>query len=113
MAPKYITNDVCVHDFDLLLGLSYLDFAVPKLTRDLQELVEIIKSDKQPRKDYLVVDVRDDDYRGGHIKGSHNVPSQFFYAGVDKLVKETKDVPMIIFHCALSQSRSVNIGSSV
>ncbi|EIM86008.1 Rhodanese-like protein [Stereum hirsutum FP-91666 SS1] len=78
MSPTYISND---------------------------ELSQIIKSDKQPRKDYLIVDVRDDDYRGGHIKGSHNLPSQTFHVAVDKLVQETKDVPLVIFHCALSQAR--------
>ncbi|KAJ7625317.1 hypothetical protein DFH06DRAFT_1229136 [Mycena polygramma] len=32
------------------------------------ELAEIIKSDKVAHQDYLVVDVRDDDYAGGNIK---------------------------------------------
>ncbi|ETW81626.1 hypothetical protein HETIRDRAFT_417717 [Heterobasidion irregulare TC 32-1] len=69
------------------------------------ELSELIKSDKVPRKDYLVVDVRDDDYVGGNIKHSHNLPSNEFHSGVDELVKQTKDVPTVIFHCALSQQR--------
>jgi len=68
-------------------------------------LATIIKSDKVPKKDYYVVDVRDDDWRGGNIKGSSNHPSYSFMDSVNQLVQETKDVPTVIFHCALSQVR--------
>ncbi|KAH7914304.1 Rhodanese-like domain-containing protein [Hygrophoropsis aurantiaca] len=70
-----------------------------------EELAEIIKSDKLPNKDYLVIDVRDDDWIGGNIKGSRNIPSLTFSATVGELVTEVKDIPTIIFHCALSQLR--------
>ncbi|KAI0056271.1 Rhodanese-like protein [Artomyces pyxidatus] len=69
------------------------------------ELEALIKSDKRPHRDYLIVDVRDDDYAGGNIANSHNLPSETFHAKVDELVTRTKDVPMVIFHCALSQAR--------
>ncbi|KAI0074113.1 Rhodanese-like protein [Panus rudis PR-1116 ss-1] len=69
------------------------------------ELAAVIKSDKVPRKDYFIVDVRDDDWRGGNIKGAHNAPSYDFLAKVDDLVQQTKDIPMVVFHCALSQVR--------
>ncbi|KAJ3731283.1 Rhodanese-like domain-containing protein [Lentinula guzmanii] len=69
------------------------------------ELAEIIRSGKTPKKDYLVVDVRDDDYAGGNIVGGVNMPSKKFLMNVDQLVKETRDVPLVIFHCALSQLR--------
>ncbi|THH15851.1 hypothetical protein EW146_g4691 [Bondarzewia mesenterica] len=62
-------------------------------------------SDKVPHKDYLVIDVRDDDFVGGNIKDCHNLPSHKFHSGVDELIKQTKDVPTVIFHCALSQQR--------
>lgn len=70
-----------------------------------QELASIIKSDKVPWKDYCVIDVRDDDWHGGNIKGAHNSPSHGFLVKVDKLVKDTKHIPMVVFHCALSQVR--------
>jgi len=57
------------------------------------------------RKDFLVVDVRDEDRVGGHIVGSVNRPSIEFLASVDKLVTDTQGVPLVIFHCALSQVR--------
>lgn len=56
-------------------------------------------------KDFLVVDVRDQDRAGGHIVGSVNKPSVEFQTSVDKLVKDTKEIPLIVFHCALSQVR--------
>ncbi|KAF8158058.1 Rhodanese-like domain-containing protein [Crassisporium funariophilum] len=69
------------------------------------ELADLMKSGKVPQKDFLVVDVRDEDYAGGNIKGSLNQPSAEFLMNVDGLVKKTKDVPVVIFHCALSQVR--------
>jgi hypothetical protein len=73
----------------------------------LQDLAKIIKSDKRPGKDYLVVDVRGYDFIGGHIPNCRNEPSITFSDTLDDLVRDTKDVPQVIFHCALSQSRWV------
>jgi hypothetical protein len=79
----------------------------PHLTHPpFQELVQILKDDsKQPHRDYLVVDVRDDDFAGGNIRGALHAPSADFLRSVDTLVRTTKDVPLLIFTCALSQSR--------
>ncbi|KAL1733691.1 major facilitator superfamily domain-containing protein [Schizophyllum commune] len=65
----------------------------------------MMKSGKTPAKDFLVIDVRDDDYAGGNIKGARNYPSREFLLNVDKLVSETKNVPVMVFHCTLSQVR--------
>ena len=65
----------------------------------------MIKSGKVPGKDFAIIDVRDDDYIGGNIKGCINYPSRDFLMNVDTLVRETKDVPLVIFHCMLSQAR--------
>ncbi|CAK5264826.1 unnamed protein product [Mycena citricolor] len=70
-----------------------------------EELAEIIKSDQLVNKDYLVVDVRDDDFAGGNIKGAQNVPSRYFHTSVYDLVKKKEDVKAMVFHCALSQAR--------
>ncbi|TDL23244.1 Rhodanese-like protein, partial [Rickenella mellea] len=69
------------------------------------ELSKIIKSEKKPNEDYVVVDVRGDDYPGGHIKGSVNSPAETFLDDVNDLIAKTKDVKTVIFHCALSQAR--------
>ncbi|KAF9982539.1 hypothetical protein BGZ75_005982 [Mortierella antarctica] len=60
---------------------------------------------KVPGKDYLIVDVRDDDYVGGHIPGSLNVPSRELPDKLPVLIEEYKEVPQLFFHCALSQVR--------
>ncbi|KAI9291046.1 Rhodanese-like protein, partial [Neoconidiobolus thromboides FSU 785] len=56
-------------------------------------------------KDYLIVDVRDNDYIGGHIKGSINMPSNEFRNEVQNFHSNNKGIKKIIFHCALSQVR--------
>ncbi|EJC97820.1 Rhodanese-like protein [Fomitiporia mediterranea MF3/22] len=69
------------------------------------ELVELIKSDAKPHSDYVVIDVRDDDRFGGHIVNSVHSPSYTFQEQVQDLVEKTKDIPKVVFHCALSQAR--------
>ena len=59
-------------------------------------------------KDYAIVDVRDDDYVGGSIKGAFNEPSYGFLARVDDLVRRTAHVPLVVFHCSLSEIRCVS-----
>ncbi|KAK3294541.1 uncharacterized protein B0H64DRAFT_475989 [Chaetomium fimeti] len=52
-----------------------------------------------------IIDVRDDDYIGGHIKGSVNVPSRTLDAMLPTLVRQLQDKETVVFHCALSQQR--------
>ncbi|KAK4032287.1 Rhodanese-like domain-containing protein [Parachaetomium inaequale] len=52
-----------------------------------------------------IIDVRDDDYIGGHIKGSLNVPSRTLDAMLPTLVRQLQDKQAVVFHCALSQQR--------
>ncbi|GAA5839903.1 hypothetical protein JCM9279_005200 [Rhodotorula babjevae] len=60
----------------------------------------------QPGKDYAIVDVRDDDYRGGNLPGAIRAPSeQRTDHSVQHLVQQLKGVPTVIFHCTLSQVR--------
>ena len=51
--------------------------------------------------------MRDDDWHGGNIKNAQNSPSNGFLLKVDQLVQATKNVPIVVFHCALSQVRCV------
>ncbi|KEY66318.1 hypothetical protein S7711_02780 [Stachybotrys chartarum IBT 7711] len=54
---------------------------------------------------YAIVDVRDDDHLGGHIKGSTNVPSRQLDVMMPTLVRKLQDKKVVVFHCALSQQR--------
>ncbi|KAK0701913.1 hypothetical protein B0T26DRAFT_682009 [Lasiosphaeria miniovina] len=52
-----------------------------------------------------IIDVRDDDYIGGHIRGAQNVPSRTIDAMFPTLVRRLQDKETVVFHCALSQQR--------
>ena len=63
---------------------------------------------KVPGKDFAVIDVRGEDYAGGHIKGAIHQSSQTLpHGGVEEIRQKTKNVPTVIFHCLLSQVRFV------
>lgn len=52
-----------------------------------------------------VVDVRGADHVGGHIKGSHHVPSTDLDYRMPQIVRTLADKEIVVFHCALSQQR--------
>ncbi|CDK26034.1 unnamed protein product [Kuraishia capsulata CBS 1993] len=56
---------------------------------------------------FLVVDVRDFDYVGGHIKNGRNLPANTLTKELPKLAEDVldKDYKDVVFHCALSQQR--------
>jgi len=69
-----------------------------------RELRDVIKNAKR-MEDYVVVDVRDEDFAGGNIPGCINVPSRTFEREVDDLVHQLKDVKNVVFTCYYSQQR--------
>jgi 3-mercaptopyruvate sulfurtransferase SseA len=55
---------------------------------------------KKANKDYVIIDVRDDDFHeGGSIPTALNVPSATFMVHVEALVREHKHTENVIFHC--------------
>ena len=76
-----------------------------------QQLAAMVKTEgKVPGKDFAVIDVRGEDYAGGHIKGAiHQSSKTLPHGGVEEIREKTKDVPMVIFHCMLSQVRFVSL----
>ncbi|KAI0388606.1 Rhodanese-like protein [Xylariaceae sp. FL0594] len=52
-----------------------------------------------------VVDVRDGDHVGGHIRSSLHFPSASLDATMPTLVRKLADKDTVVFHCALSQQR--------
>jgi Cdc25 family phosphatase len=76
---------------------------IPTLARISRErLAELVRA-KQPG--LTVVDVRDDDFIGGHIVGCKNVPTSTHDHAMPELVRTLKDQDTVVFHCALSQQR--------
>jgi rhodanese-related sulfurtransferase len=58
-----------------------------------------------PSSSIAIIDVRDWDHAGGHIKGSTWVPSAQLDYKTPELVRTLKDRELVVFHCALSQQR--------
>lgn len=52
-----------------------------------------------------IVDVRDDDHVGGHIRFSIHLPSSTFNHRIGETIDLLADKNIVIFHCALSQQR--------
>lgn len=52
-----------------------------------------------------IIDVRDSDYIGGHIRGCTNIPTQALDWKLPELVRTLRDKRTVVFHCALSQQR--------
>lgn len=76
---------------------------IPTLERISRErLAELVRA-KQPG--LTIVDVRDDDFIGGHIAGCQNVPTSTHDHAMPELVRTLKDQDTVVFHCALSQQR--------
>lgn len=53
----------------------------------------------------VVVDVRDDDRAGGHIKGSTHVPAYDFKRAVPHFLSLWAAKDAVVFHCMMSQMR--------
>jgi len=73
---------------------------LPRITRE--ELAEAIRA-KNPG--VSVIDVRDNDFVGGHILGCQNVPVNTHDYRIPELVRTLKKQDTVVFHCALSQQR--------
>lgn len=56
-------------------------------------------------KDYLTVDVRDEDVAGGMIHCAVNEPSETFNQRLPALIDEWTGIKNIVFHCMYSQIR--------
>ncbi|ORZ19401.1 Rhodanese-like domain-containing protein [Absidia repens] len=81
-----------------------MSYAAPFVDSD--EVVRLIRDPtKVVGKDYIIVDVRDDDFIGGNIPGALNVPASKILDSASELAQKYSTVPKVYFHCALSQVR--------
>jgi Cdc25 family phosphatase len=79
------------------------------------ELAPLVKdSSDSTARSFAIVDVRDDDFVGGHLPGAVNVPSTTWNDTrvVDRLIEEYatagKEKEVVVFHCMQSKQRGVN-----
>jgi rhodanese-related sulfurtransferase len=64
-----------------------------------EELAEHLKSSDPSST--AIVDVRDADHIGGHIRGSTWAPSKELDTKAPELVRTLKDKDVVVFHCVL------------
>ncbi|KAF2662662.1 Cdc25 family phosphatase-like protein Ibp1 [Lophiostoma macrostomum CBS 122681] len=88
-----------------LSSLSYI--TREELARQLQSSSSSPTSPSQTTlpSNIAIIDVRDSDHIGGHIRGSTHVPSSELDYRTAELVRQLKDKEVVVFHCALSQQR--------
>lgn len=65
------------------------------------DLLNKLRSSSPP----IVVDVRDEDRAGGHIKRSLHIPASDFKRAASSYFNVWRDKPEIVFHCMMSQMR--------
>ena len=78
--------------------------SIPRISREAVAAMVLHQATSQPQK-YAIVDVRDSDHIGGHIRGSMHIPSTTLDYRIPELVRQLKDKDSVIFHCSLSQQR--------
>ncbi|KAK0663781.1 CDC25-like phosphatase YCH1 [Lasiodiplodia hormozganensis] len=72
---------------------------------DAEAAATTTTSSPSPSASVAVIDVRDSDFFGGHIRGCTNVPTSALDYKLPELVRQLKGTPTVVFHCALSQQR--------
>ncbi|SHO77295.1 Similar to S.cerevisiae protein YCH1 (Phosphatase with sequence similarity to Cdc25p) [Malassezia sympodialis ATCC 42132] len=83
----------------------FMSFQAPYKYIDADSLASMLKQRSENPRSVVVVDVRDDDYEGGHIAGAIHSPSSTFLDSVNDLLAKVRDYDNVVFHCALSQQR--------
>lgn len=83
-------------------SLSDLKFISPSTLRSWFESGSVSGNGR-----FAVVDVRDSDYIGGHIRGCYHYPAGNFQSSLTHLQQRLVDneIDDVVFHCALSQVR--------
>ena len=62
-----------------------------------------------PPPNLAIIDVRDSDHVGGHIKGSIWVPNNTLDLRMPELLRTLSDKDQVVFHCGLSQQRGPSV----
>ncbi|RMJ22544.1 hypothetical protein PHISP_06591 [Aspergillus sp. HF37] len=77
---------------------------LPRMTRDVLSTL-LLSSTTASANKLAIIDVRDSDHVGGHIKSSIWIPSSSLDARMPELLRTLKDKEKVVFHCSLSQQR--------
>lgn len=66
-----------------------------------QQVLNYVRDGKR----IAIIDVREDDRAGGHIKGSYHVPAPELLANPSKYLSLADGNDLVVFHCMFSQYR--------
>jgi len=78
-------------------------FDTPRISAE--DLVELMKTQKAGQ-DYIVIDLRRNDFEVAFIKGALNLPAQSFYPTLSTILAILSHVPKVIFHCQSCSGQS-------
>jgi len=70
-----------------------------------REQLASLLSSPETSSSVAVIDVRDSDHIGGHIRSSQWIPINTLDYKLPELVRTLKSRDKVVFHCALSQQR--------
>ncbi|KAI5919784.1 Rhodanese-like protein [Camillea tinctor] len=83
-----------------LITISSIERITAKRLADL-----LLAKHPTPDPNIAIVDVRDGDFIGGHIKSCLHFPTSSLDATMPTLMRKLADKHTVVFHCALSQQR--------
>ncbi|KAJ5301801.1 hypothetical protein PENANT_c002G02003 [Penicillium antarcticum] len=77
----------------------------PSISRE--EFLQWIREGKQTGKDFVLIDLRRNDYEGGTIQGSLNLPAQSLYPTIPTLYSlvSNSSAKSVIWYCGSSAGR--------
>jgi Cdc25 family phosphatase len=72
----------------------------------LATLLRAQEATPAPQRRLVVIDVRGDDFAGGHIAQATNIPAPVFLEDVSSYAKQYADKEKVVFHCVSSRNRA-------
>ncbi|KTW29625.1 phosphatase YCH1 [Pneumocystis jirovecii RU7] len=69
------------------------------------ERLSLKLKNSENKEKLVIVDVREEDFIGGHIKGALHIPSYQLPSDILNLVQKTRNAKEVVFYCSLSQKR--------
>jgi rhodanese-related sulfurtransferase len=85
------------------MSTAFVPITISTLPRITPQALATLVLEK-PNK-IAIIDVRDSDHIGGHIKSSEWIPSNQLDARIPELLRVHRDKEKMVFHCMLSQQR--------
>ncbi|TFK33855.1 S-adenosyl-L-methionine-dependent methyltransferase [Crucibulum laeve] len=69
------------------------------------EIAKLVRDASKTPSDFAVIDVRRNDYAGGHVRGSHQHAAQTFYDNLSAFTEKFGKTNQVIFYCQSSNGR--------